>query len=192
MMIHRRIRVSAIVVIATALAVAVVTGCGHHESTPLVPSTSSSAPAAPPLRVDDRDPDAVLVAAAAQIYSWQPAQDPSAAAGFTRARALLDPTYIESVGATAAGLSQVTGATWDRWAAQHATVTATAHIGHDDHPADTATAHQRVVVITQHITLPNPAASEPDRVVVAYMIASRLGSTDRWRISMIAPKEGQP
>ncbi|MFF0494328.1 hypothetical protein ACFYTQ_35370 [Nocardia sp. NPDC004068] len=186
----RRILASAAAALATA-ATLTVAGCGnsgHNTSPPQQPTASVVSPAPAPAGVDDRQPDQVLTWVAAQVYSWHPASDPSAAAGFDRARPLLDPKYITAVGATAAGLANVTGATWARWATDNATITATARVTTDDHPADTPTTRQRVAAVTQHIADPAATTAEPDRTLIAYMIATREPDTDRWRVSMIAPR----
>ncbi|ATL72479.1 hypothetical protein [Nocardia terpenica] len=182
---HRTI---AIVAAALALvALVAVAGCGRHDRTAPATTTSAVPGPAAPAGVDDRDPDQVLAWVAARVYSWRPGEDSSPAASFDRARPLLDPVYIRQVGASAAGLANVTGGTWARWRADKAVVSATARVTGDDHPADTPTSRQRVVAIAQHVTDP-AAPSEPDRMLVAYMIVTRQTGTDRWRVSMVAPR----
>jgi len=184
--IHRPRATAYVAAITTAVVVAA-SGCGsNNEPTPPPAVSTSAAPSPAPAGVDDRDPDQVMLWSANQLYSWRPAQDASAAAGFDRARPLLDPTYIQQVGASAAGLARVTGASWARWAADNATITASSRITGDDHPADTGSKHQRVVEITQRISA--PGITEPDRTVIAYMVAARQPGTDQWRVSMISPR----
>jgi len=136
--------------------------------------------------VDTREAYPVITTALATVYSWHPATDPDAGAGFTRAAALLDPTYAREVGASGSGLADITAATWTRWAAQDAAVTATATITPDDHPADTPNTRQRVVALTQHITPAAGTTAEPDRHLSVYVTASDTPSG--WRVSLIAPR----
>lgn len=133
------------------------------------------------------DPDAVLCAAAAAVYSWRPSHDPDPGAGFLRAAAaaLLNPSYVHQVGPTASGLAQVTATTWQRWHDTDATITATTRIGNDDHPPDTPTRHQRVVIVTQHVLAPTP---EPDSTLTVYMTATRAGPQAEWQVALLSPK----
>ncbi|MBO0878797.1 MAG: hypothetical protein J2P17_00070 [Mycobacterium sp.] len=193
--------IAAMAVLFTGAAV-LVTGCAG-PAPPALPAPPDPAGASVAIRsptvtatgelgwavadVDATDPDAVLVAAAGALYSYAPAVDDSPAQAFDRSRPLLSRSYQQRVGASTTGLARCTGATWQRWRADRAAVTARAMIGGDDHPPDTAITHRRVVTVTEtvHSAQAGSAGTTVDPIML-YMTAGRHGATGTWRVIELA------
>ncbi|WP_036494063.1 hypothetical protein [Nocardia sp. BMG111209] len=177
---HRTIIRIGLAAVLAAGAGAAVSGCAH----PAVRAPSPVGGGEVISRVDPRAADPLITAALATVYSWNPGTDPDTSAGFIRAAAFLEPAYAREVGVTGSGLASVTTTTWARWTVEHATITATAVITSDDHPADTLAARHRVAAITQHVA--SSSSSEPDRTLTVYVTAE--DTPDGWRVSLIAPR----
>ncbi|NNH73670.1 hypothetical protein HLB23_28105 [Nocardia uniformis] len=158
-------------------------GCGTPTQ-PAAPPPAPQSSAEIIAGIDTGDALAVMVAAIETAYTWQPGPDPDSAAGFDRARGLLTERYRAQVGATASGLTAVPAGVWARWASAHASITATAVITPDDHPADTAQTRQRVVALRQRVN--TVSGTEPDRDSAVYVTAT--ATPGGWRVSLIAPR----
>lgn len=183
--------------VATAMVTAVLlaAGCGSsddghdHAAEPMDsggPTATLTTPPPPELPeqfsgVDQNDPEAVMVAAAQALFSYTPATDPTQAAAADRAAALLDERFYAENKAAFSVLAPITGARWDRWASENATVTARAAVTGDNHPPDAPARISRVVAVTQTATTPAGAVLGESTMAV-YMSATRLGV---WRVSAL-------
>ena len=168
-----------------ALVLVLVTACSATPDTDTEAATATTTPAigqcdSTRLRgfptVDAGcDPDSVLTAAAAIVFSYRPAEHLGQADSFAAAQPLMTPDYVQSVGVSASALAPITGAQWAQWAADSSVVTATAVITAADHPADTDTRHLRVLTVTQHVTGQAGAAAGPDPApLTVYMGAQKI------------------
>lgn len=185
----RRRLAAAVLAGAAALTMA---ACGSPASK----DTTATTPAGPVCQVQPIPgydqinpclPEPVMTAAAQRVFSYEPATQESTANSFQAAGPLLDPTYAGEVGASASMLAPVTGATWARWKADGDTVTATAQVTSDEHPADTATSAMRVVAVIQHVIGPNGKPADDDINTTVYMTATRASAASPWLVSMIRP-----
>ena len=202
---HRRgaPRSTAAVTVLSAGILAVVAGCGRSAppAPPArpAPAETSVAVRAPTVtaagelawtvtEIGPRDPEAVLVAAAQVLYSYAPVVDDSARQAVDRARPLLSRAYQQQVGTSTTAMTRFTGSTWQRWRADRAVITATAEMGGDDHPPDTATTHPRVVSVTQtvHAITPAGPTATARKPIALYMVAGRTDTTAAWRVTQLA------
>ncbi|RRQ26157.1 hypothetical protein DK926_19350 [Rhodococcus sp. Eu-32] len=182
---HRPIHRAAVV--ATALAALVVAGCG--TSTDPAPPTTTAAPAPTCSagidqfsRADLCDPEAVMTAALSALYSYHPATQTQKGVDIDSAATLLDPGYLDRLGVSYSALAPVTGNTWEQWKAEGATVTATAVVASDDHPADTGSEVARVVAVHQAVV--DAAGTETEQLppLTIYTTAARTASGG-WAVS---------
>ncbi|WP_068027340.1 hypothetical protein [Nocardia mexicana] len=158
---------------AAALTTLLTTSCGDPEPGPEPGGCTAAAFPAPFTDVDPCSAEAVLTAATAAVFSYRPAEQTDQRAAFRTARLLMDPGFATRTEPAAMVWAPITGALWQQWTTSGTTVTATARVTGDDHPADTATTSARVLTVTArpsdggtplhftvytHATRPNPAA----------------------------------
>lgn len=172
---------------AALAALAVVSGCG--TSIDSGPSTTTPAPAPACsagidqfTRADLCDPEAVMTAALSAMYSYHPATQTQKGVDIDSAATLLDPDYLDRLGVSYSALAPVTGNTWEQWKADESTVTATAVVASDDHPADTDTAVARVVAVHQSVVGADGTDTEQLPPLAIYTTATRTASGG-WAVS---------
>lgn len=161
--------------------VAVLAGCGTSTDTGPTATAPEPAPACAAgidqiTRADLCDPEAVMTAALSALYSYHPATQTEKGVDIGSAATLLDPSYLQRLGVSYSALAPVTGNTWERWKADNQSVTATAVVASDDHPADTDTAVARVVAVHQSVHDSNGDEIEQLAPLAIYTTAVRTDS----------------
>lgn len=159
------------------------TACTEHPSRGRPPDENSCAHAAfePPLTVvDPCSPDSVTSAAMQTMLTYRPAEGLDSRRAFDAATPLLDPEFARTGAPAAIALAPVTPGMWDQWRDQHVTVTATARVTADDHPADTASRAARVVTVSMQ-----PSDNTPAIRLVVFAVAHRAQTSAgvRWLLS---------
>jgi hypothetical protein len=159
-----------------------VTGAGCAATT--TPQTAGSEPlcqadrfATPFTSVDPCSPEQVLTAAVAAVFDYRPSEQADQRATLRAARPLLDPGFAERAEPAALVWAPVTAEQWQQWRATATTITTTARVTGDDHPADTATTAQRVLVVELQ-----PTGQPPIRWAV-YAHATRTTAGSAWLVS---------
>ena len=174
--------------LVAAAAVAALAGCG--TSTDPDPSTTP-APAPAPVcsagidqftMADLCDPEAVMAAALSAMYSYHPATQTQKGVDIDSAAPLLDPGYLARLGVSYSALAPVTGNTWEQWKTEGDTVTATAVVASDDHPADTFATVARVVAVHQSVVDASGTQTEQLSPLAIYTTATRT-SSGGWAVS---------
>lgn len=125
------------------------------------------------------DPEAVLTAAAEQLFTWYPVSDANRGQATVRAADLLEPQLVNPTEKIRAD------AQWREWADNGMTITASATISPETHPPDTADRFSRVVVVNQVET--SPSGERDLDPTVLFMTANRH-SDGTWRVSEFAQK----
>ena len=125
-------------------------------------------------------PDGAAVAGLNTLFTYRAADPDPAESAAARAGTLLADSYRAAVGDTWSLLAPYTGATWTRWRAENAVITAAARITSDEHPPDTTTRAYRVATITHTVT-PTPEQVAPMTVYV--VLANTPGQG--WQIASI-------
>ncbi|MBF6176044.1 hypothetical protein [Nocardia blacklockiae] len=114
------------------------------------------------------------------IFTYRPSAEPDQRIAFGRAAPLLEADYARRTAAVAVALAPVTAMLWQQWAAAGVTVTATARVTGDDHPADSATRAARVVAVA--LVPDDHGASLP---LTLYTHLRRPNAAAAWRISAL-------
>ncbi|MEU1950822.1 hypothetical protein [Nocardia rhamnosiphila] len=136
--------------VAVLLAAFTATGCGAAPAPdPREPGDTCPVAgfAVPYENIDPCSAEAVLHAAVAAIFDYQPAGDTGPRAAFTRARPLLQDRFATEAEPVAAVWAPITTSQWQRWRDQSVPVTTNVHVTGDDHPAGTAATADRVLAV---------------------------------------------
>ncbi|MGY2087905.1 MULTISPECIES: hypothetical protein [Nocardia] len=133
--------------------------------------------ATPFTSVDPCSPEQVLTAAVAAVFDYRPSEQADQRAALRVARALLDPGFAERAEPAALVWAPVTAAQWQQWRATATTITTTARVTGDDHPADTATTAHRVLAVELQ-----PTGQPPIRWTV-YARVTRATDRSGWLLS---------
>ncbi|WP_037140506.1 hypothetical protein [Rhodococcoides fascians] len=183
---NHRVRTAAAAAALAALTATIV-GCGTSTDPALPTTTAAPAPACSAgidqfSRADLCDPEAVMTAALSALYSYHPATQTQKGVDIDSAATLLDPAYLSRLGVSYSALAPVTGNTWEQWKAENATVTATAVVASDDHPADTDSTVARVVAVHQSVTGADGTETEQLPPLAIYTTTTRTASGG-WAVS---------
>ncbi|MGY1898401.1 hypothetical protein [Nocardia gipuzkoensis] len=119
----------------------------------------------------------VLAAAVGAVFGYRPSEQADQRAAFRGARALLDARFAERAEPAALVWAPVTTAQWQQWRTDATTLTTTARVTSDDHPADTATSAHRVLAVGLQ-----PTGQPPIRWAV-YGHATRTTAGSPWLLS---------
>ena len=191
-------------VVAGIAALGVIAGCGSGPTTPVQPSASATvslppftppsvqtwpgrsatSPTPPPvpsalpagITVDRTNPDSVALAAARIWFGWNTVTDRTPYDAAVRTTPLMTSQCAQRISATPPIGSP--DADWTALARVHARAVATAAIGAEERPADTATTAVRIVTVTQAFTADRPL---PTRQTVATVTMTRTGG--RWAVT---------
>ncbi|MFR9769365.1 hypothetical protein [Nocardia sp. SC052] len=165
---------------ALFIGVVAVTGAGCG-ATPQAASSEQRCQAdrfaTPFTRVDPCSPEQVLTAAVAAVFGYRPSEQADQRATLRAARPLLDSGFAERAEPAALVWSPVNAEQWQQWRATATTITTTARVTGDDHPADTATTAHRVLAIELQ-----PTGQPPIRWTV-YARTTRTTDRSGWLLS---------
>ncbi|WP_150116656.1 hypothetical protein [Williamsia herbipolensis] len=139
---------------------------GRSATFPTPPPVPSALPRG--VRANRADPSSVATAAARIWFGWDTVTDRSPYEAAVRATPLMTQRCAQRITATPPTGSP--DADWTALARVHARVQATATIGSEERPADSATTAVRVVAVTQEFTADKPL---PDRHPVAVVTMTR-------------------
>ncbi|MER7450387.1 hypothetical protein ABTW96_08870 [Nocardia beijingensis] len=119
----------------------------------------------------------VLAAAVEAVFGYHPSEQADQRAAWRAARALLDPGFAERAEPAVLVWAPVTATQWQQWRTDATTLTTTARVTSDDHPADTATSAHRVLAVQLQ-----PTGQPPIRWAV-YAHATRTTAGSAWLLS---------
>ncbi|WP_433664652.1 hypothetical protein ACQPW1_22430 [Nocardia sp. CA-128927] len=165
------------VVLATVWALTV--GCGQEYDTGAEVTCSAARFAPPHHNVDPCSGEEVLQAAVAAIFGYEPTVHADPRAAFRTAMPLMTPEFADRAEAAAPVFSPITAATWQQWRTDAVTVTTSARLTDDDHPADTASAISRVLAVDLRPSDDSTTAVD----FAVYTHASRTSSAGAWLVS---------
>ncbi|MGQ4618988.1 hypothetical protein [Nocardia sp. R7R-8] len=168
------------VVLLVGVVVVAVAGCGANITPPAAgPEQICGAEhfATPFTGVDPCAAEQVLTAAVAAVFGYRPSEQLDQRAALQAARALLDAGFADRAEPAALVWAPVSAAQWQQWRAEATTLTTTAWVTSDDHPADTAISAHRVLAVALQ-----PAGQPPLRWAV-YATAARGSDRAAWLLS---------
>ncbi|WP_157227966.1 hypothetical protein [Nocardia asiatica] len=157
-----------------------VAGCGAAITAPAADSEQLCRAehfATPFTSVDPCSPAQVMTAAVTVVFGYRPSEQVDQRAALRAARALLDPGFAERAEPAAVVWAPVTTAQWQQWRTDATTITTTARVTSDDHPADTATSVHRVLAVELQ-----PTGQLPIRWAV-YAYTTRTSDRSAWLLS---------
>ncbi|WP_063041797.1 hypothetical protein [Nocardia pseudovaccinii] len=174
------IRARALVVAVATSSIVLGAGCAHEPAIGSGKVCTATGFASPYATVDPCSGEAVLRAAVAAVFTYQPQIQADQRVAFQHAKPLLDPAFAAAGESAATVFTPITAARWQEWRTQLVSVTATARITGDDHPPDTATLMSRVLGVDLHLGEASPAMR-----FAVYAHVTRSGLSSPWLVAAL-------
>jgi hypothetical protein len=171
--------------LAAAVAALLLAGCGAgsaaQEASPTLRGDGSGVPMHLPegaaTTPDNASPQQVAVSALTQVYTWQPAVEPTRGDALARAAAWLGGDLLAAAQAPATDTGLRPDADWVRWAAQQAVVRATVALtGEETTPVG---GHVYTATVTQSVLTPAGVTAQKSFPVTATLTQTPNG----WRLT---------
>jgi hypothetical protein len=169
---QRRVRMAAVALFVTVLALVV--ACGGAQAPPTFTGTDNedSAPA------EARD---VMLNALQTMFTWSPAKDASTADAYNRALPFLGKELRDGAKNR---VERGNSPQWQEWKAEKAEVSAQAWLVTAEHPKDAPDTIQRSVVLTQTVKAPDGRELDSTTFNIDRVVAKK--GPQGWRVETIA------